>query len=378
MKLVQKKILAVSIKGPEITIIDGIRGSFDTSEEALNKAKTEAAKVCITRTTADVYKMLIKKIKALNGQCVSNAWLKFAEIFKFIEDHLNDPMNDHFNVFMNAELPGAFLCSLNHIMKTQYSGTGFNWISSSFVPLEANKENELQDSYGLLAGNPENWLNALNDPEGYIGDMTSPEQIKMCINKALKRFPDGLNMYTSDAGMDVSSDYSSQEMMNYKLHLGCAIVGLSVLAPKGMLVCKHYTFFKKCSQRILWYYTQFFDRVILIKPVSSRPYNSETYVVCSGYRRPTDYKDLLDTMFQDLDEYSNKEISEEEYLDRFHLFHDIFVGRQIEFLEEKRKIDSEGTKIDHKLYDRITNSWLHHVRVLKVDSKDHLHTSNNL
>lgn len=392
MKLIQKKMLAVvlnsfdPLNANKYTVTDGTRGSFDTSEDDLNAAKglmgDNAEGTKYKATKADVYKMLIKKVVNLNGQCVSNAWLKFMELFKFIEPYV---CKDNLSVFMNAELPGSSICALNHFMKTR--GINYEWIASSFVP-EAG-QSQLEDRYGLLGGCPENWLIGgteinvsdcvKNNSADFNGNMTDSEQVKMCINLYKSR-RNKCDLYTSDAGMDVSSDYARQEEMNFKLHLGCAIVGLSCLSSGGTLICKHYTFYRDDSRALLWYYQQFFKTVILTKPVTSRPYNSETYVIGLDFKMPENGETLLTEMYDLLSNSPAEAVikivaeaaNEIGTNERFQMFHDIFVGRQIEFLHEKAEMDSTDAKVDVRLYDRACNLWLTNMGIKKIDTEDHL------
>lgn len=376
MKLVQKKILAVSLNSDKVAVIDGIRGSFDTSEDDLNAAKMLISNNTTGTTKADVYKMLLKKVRALNGQCVSNAWLKFMEIFKFIESSI---CREGLNVFMNAELPGAAICALNHFMKNR--NINYTWTASSFMPVSGKAQ--LEDRYGLLECNPENWLirSTETGSEEFTGDMTDSKQVKICIDLYKQKNNGRCDLYTSDAGMDVSSNYAGQEEMNFKLHLGCAIVGLSCISLGGTLICKHYTFYQDSSKALLWYYQQFFETVTLMKPVTSRPYNSETYVVGINFMMPENGETLLAEMFNILDNNESCETTnvisnraaEVTANDRFQMFHDIFVGRQIEFLREKASMDSgKDVKIDTRLYDRACNFWLSNMGIKEIDPNDHL------
>lgn len=344
MKLIQKKMLAVSLKGPEITIIDGTRGAFDTSEEELNKAKMNAFigtnKEINTKSPVDIYKPLIKKMGEYNAQRVSNAWLKFYELITFVHELRPMIFNGSLKVFMNAELPGSFLCSMNHFMK-KFPATEFDWAASSFI----GTDGQLQDSYGLLAGNPDKW---------FSGDMTSDTDINALTENVLKKFPGGVNIYTSDAGIDASSNYSEQEIMNHELHLGCFNAGISVLAPGGIMITKHYTFFREGSQEILEGYLQHFERVILVKPVTSRPYNSETYIIGINFLGHTNNytDDILEGITRD----------------RLNMFHDIFVGRQIEFLNERISLSD----IPYSEINYSCNLWIKKMKINKIEHSDHL------
>ena len=142
--------------------------------------------------------------------------------------------------FFNAELPGAALCAFNHYAHTV--GLNPTWYASSLVDPTSGA---LGDDYGLYEKNRENWL--MTDKNN--GDIT----IAANINDFAARIPP-ICLYSHDAGIDVSCDFNNQEMLNAKIHFGCAIAGLKTLSLGGMFIAKQYTLFETFTWNLILLY----------------------------------------------------------------------------------------------------------------------------
>ena len=81
------------------------------------------------------------------------------------------------------------------------------------------------DKYKSYEKNRDKWLMG----DDCKGDITDPKQIDFIEQKFLRLQPEGCDLYTADSGMDATSDYKSQEIMNADLHLGQMICGLKTL-----------------------------------------------------------------------------------------------------------------------------------------------------
>jgi 23S rRNA U2552 (ribose-2'-O)-methylase RlmE/FtsJ len=210
--------------------------------------------------------------KTYSMQIVTNASLKIYEIisqFKLLNPKLN-------NVFCNAELPGGFIMSINHYIKTMYPNSNFNWLASSFI----NQENTLTDLYHIYKYNKDNWImdNTIN------GDLTNPLIVVELANRVHKRFINGATLYTSDIGTDVSSNFNLQEEQTLTLNYGQVLCGLLSLAINGNMVTKQFTFFTPFNRSLLILLCNLFKKVFITKPATSKTLNSEIYIVSLGFK----------------------------------------------------------------------------------------------
>ena len=92
------------------------------------------------------------------------------------------------------------------------------------------------------------------------------------------------DLVTADGGFDFSLDFNKQEQLSYKL-IFCEIVcALSVQKVGGNFVCKIFDTFLMSTVKLLFFIGCFYEEVYLNKPLTSRPANSEKYIVAKNFR----------------------------------------------------------------------------------------------
>ncbi len=258
----------------------------------------------------DAYSSLRKILREkFRGQCVSNSWMKYYEIFMTFDLAVR---HHHPHVFFNAELPGGSLSAWNHYMQTRPRGVGsgesresdsaaqirlegasathirlegasaapYTWNAASGLGdpnnLNNNDNKALDDRHQLYAMNRDAWLM----DETWRGDAKNPAQIA----RWEEMLSEKVDLYSHDAGEDARKDYNNQERINSQLHIGCALVGLLCMKPGATFIAKQYTCFLPVTQSLISGLAELFDEFHLVKPKSSRPRNSEMYLVGLGYR----------------------------------------------------------------------------------------------
>lgn len=259
--------------------------------------------------------MRFDMMKKYSAQLVTNAWMKYYEIYL----HYGlIPAVGEFKAFCNAELPGASICALNHVVKTLKPGLAFDWRASSLV-LGANRNEQIDalgDHYGVWKNNRNKWLMTVapastNDTAGTIVEGTSndaaPGEAGYINNGDATIYDNildyearigpksewgGAHLYSHDAGIDVSaidpdsgvSGYNQQEILDARIHLGCAIAGFVTLRKGGHFVAKQYTYFESITHNLIYIYASLFDKFYLSKPLTSKQYNSEIYLIGVGFK----------------------------------------------------------------------------------------------
>ncbi len=325
----QQKHTFVTIEPPMLTFGNDVEpynlDGFIYLKESLNAAKSgldeyyKRAEVDLAFKTdfikfqnvIDIYKHLRAEIERQFGaKPVTNAWMKYWELYNQYDlvpttgtvpptTGTVPPTTGTFTAFFNAELPGAALCAFNHYMKTKRRGVAFDWRASSLIA-RGDDSTALGDTYGIYEKNKDKWLMGSGDSKQqnhYFndGDATNIDNL---LDFAARIGPasafGGVDLYSHDAGMDVSSDFNNQELTNAKLHLGCALAGFLTLKLGGTFIAKQYTFFETFTWNLLLIYARLFDEFYLCKPLTSRPYNSEIYIVGKGFKGcPDDIRELL-------------------------------------------------------------------------------------
>jgi hypothetical protein len=208
---------------------------------------------------------------------ITNAFLKCWEMiqdFKLIPyDHM-----DNYRVFCNAEFPGAFIFAIHHYMSTSTISPLFEWYGNSLWPGSDNTGNILGDEFGLYKKYRQNWL---MDSTDHIGDVTDIKTIDHIYDK----IGESVDLYTSDIGIGLNiENFNDQEEVETSLNLGQIICGLVSLKKGGHLVCKMFMFFTPFNISLLYVLNDMFSEFYISKPVTSRPGNSEIYIIGKGYK----------------------------------------------------------------------------------------------
>lgn len=254
-------------------IFSNLSNELNKTKDLLNEIPLEDFYM-LSKMHNPYYKLSIQLKNNFNIQFVTNAVLKMYELisqFNLIKQF----KNKNINVFCNAELPGGFIIAINHYIKTYYPDKKLNWAASSFI----GSETALDDKYNIYKCNKNNWL--MDD--NMNGDITKIENINIIIEKIYNRFPNGVNLYTSDIGIDVSSDFNNQEIQTLELNYYQILCGLLTLNKNGSMVIKQFTFFTPFNISILNLLTALFKKVYITKPETSKKINSEIYIVCKEY-----------------------------------------------------------------------------------------------
>jgi DNA-directed RNA polymerase II subunit RPB2 len=289
--------------------------SWFALKDQINEAKAKLDEIpdsmfyTITNSL-DMYATLRTLVqKTYNMEHATNAALKMYEMINQFELLMtgNNCMPS-VDVFCNAELPGAFIIAINHFMRTKCISSEFDWLGNSYLPEDALKAGDstiLDDKYKIYEKNRLHWLmgpapNALPEGEEPItGDVTDPMVINALGNAAHRRFAlnDGAHLYTSDVGIEIqSADLPRQEELTSFLNYGQIVSGLLSLALGGTLITKQFTFYTPFSRSLIALVASLFDETYICKPKTSRPTNSEVYLVGKGFKgiSPELAKALLD------------------------------------------------------------------------------------
>ncbi len=273
----------------------------------------------IVKKLFDVYRGL-RFDERLDIEHLSNAWFKLNEMIGDF-DLLN---KSKMVTFSNCEFPGSFICNLRYLSEVRK--IDLQWYGSSFL------EGTVDDTYGLYREFPNNWIM----DNTCKGDMTNPAQVQEIARRFRQKHTEGCDLYTADGGMDATQNYNMQETINMQLHLGQMICGFLSTKKGGSMVLKQYSWFTPRLQSMIVYMSSLFDKFVITKPVTSRPENSEVYLVGVGFKGigPASAKKLLQCLghkqaIVDLSEYD---------LDPLYNILDLLIGRQVAFLEERVQV----------------------------------------
>lgn len=214
-------------------------------------------------------------------QNVTNAWLKLIEMFAEFDIARDDKP---IAMFDNASAPGAFIMAANYWKQCVYPGK-FTWMASSWI---ADSYVALGDTYGLARTFPEQFT---THGTKFNGDTMDTKYLRYME----ATYGGTFNLYTSDLGMRIpDGKYNCQEAVNARGNLGQILMGLVTLAPGGTLITKQFSHMSSYTISIMAILSSVFSQLYITKPLTSKPDNSEEYLVGIGYLGiPRHLKDIM-------------------------------------------------------------------------------------
>ena len=206
----------------------------------------------------------------------SRSYFKHWEILRDYEDIMKiDSMSKMKCLFM-AEGPGGFVQSFcdyrkDLVLNDELYGITYKNDADPTVPKWKLPENIIKGKYFKI----------LEGVDG-TGSLYTINNIKDFISKIGSHSCDYI---TADGGFDFSGNFNHQERASTRLIMAETYTALQLLKSKGIFVIKIYDIFTRESKSILHILDTSFEYVSVVKPCTSRPANSEKYVICIGFRK---------------------------------------------------------------------------------------------
>lgn len=107
------------------------------------------------------------------------------------------------------------------------------------------------------------------------------------------------HLVTSDGGFGiVHNKLNYQEQLHIPLFFSEIVCAVSIQAEGGVFILKMYDIFTKASVDLLNILNDFYETVVIYKPNTSRPANSEKYIICQNFKNnPSFINKLQNTLF---------------------------------------------------------------------------------
>lgn len=120
------------------------------------------------------------------------------------------------------------------------------------------------------------------------GDIYDPENIHSLKQHVLNRTNGaGVHLMMADGGFSVEGQENLQEILSKQLYLCQCLVALSIVRVKGNFVIKLFDIFTPFSVGLIYLMRQCFEQVCILKPNTSRPANSERFLICKSKKADT-------------------------------------------------------------------------------------------
>ena len=131
-------------------------------------------------------------------------------------------------------------------------------------------------------------------------------------NKFIHHFEEKVDLVTADGGI-FTKDFNRQEQVMSQLIFNELLIALSIQKKGGNFICKVFDMFTDTSLKIINLMTMFYNEIFITKPHTSRPMNSERYIICINFKGIT--KKNLKKLNQISEEwYENSILQKKKYI----------------------------------------------------------------
>jgi len=321
---------------------------------------------------------------------INRAFYKYWEIINIFQI-FKDYNTEEDAIFHCAEAPGGFIqgtnifLQLDHVNEQQKTivheennypdSDGFIQVKSKrkqkniknykIYTISLNKDlpqykNYNLPSYNKRVINKNICISYGRDNTGDINNLENINYIKNCINKVY--------LITADGGFDEGTDFNNKEQLHYYLILNEIYSAIALQKQSGHFILKVFDIFTNTSMHLLYLLSLLYEDVFIYKPKTSRPTNSEKYVICKNFKCEQDTLDKITNVIFELsktlksmkkNKYNSFELFEEiplEFINRVKHINNYYIDRQCTFLEKAIKLCENTNFIDD--YENQLNSSL--------------------
>jgi len=198
---------------------------------------------------------------------VSRSFFKLWEILHDFEKEIGLSTNTPMNCVFLAEGPGGFYEAFYRKRKHVHDichGMTLKSANKTVPDWKMNRKLPLKISYG-------------KDGTGNLYNVENLVNFTDVVGKG------NVDFITADGGFDFSSDFNHQEDQSARLIISEVLAALLMQKDNGTFVLKVYDCFNEETLKILHILNAHYRNMYLIKPLTSRPANSERYILCTGF-----------------------------------------------------------------------------------------------
>lgn len=231
--------------------------------------------------------------KDVDPELFTQAWCKFFEIastFPLIPEEVND--TKQLKTIHLCEAPGAFVTSLNHWLKTNMPYIKWNWRATTLNPYyEGNSLCSMINDDRFILHTLDCWYFGTDN----TGDIMNIKNLDTLIDLEKDNI-DKIMLITADGSVDCMDMPGEQEIIVSHLHFCEVVTALHLLSTNGTLLLKIFTFFECQTISLMYFLTCCFKKIIIKKPATSKPGNSEIYLICLSFRGQEEIKPYLNIL----------------------------------------------------------------------------------
>jgi 23S rRNA U2552 (ribose-2'-O)-methylase RlmE/FtsJ len=238
---------------------------------------------------------------------INRAFFKYWEIlaeFDFFSSF------DHDDIILHcAEAPGGFIQATSIYLQKQHpkqkkvtvDDDGFVRVhrhrkikkNNMVFTISLNKDLEKYKHFNLPSYNKTILDKSLCVSYGVdnTGDINKWENIRHI--STLTKPNELFHIITADGGFDEGTDFNNKEQLHYELILSEIYAAIKLQKQGGNFVLKMFDIFTDSSVHFLFLLCGCYDEVFVYKPKTSRPTNSEKYIICKGFNIEQSIRDKV-------------------------------------------------------------------------------------
>lgn len=170
------------------------------------------------------------------------------------------------------------------------------------------------------------------------------------------------HLITCDGGFDEKDEYNNKEQLHSLLILSSILNALYLQKDKGHFVLKMFDIFTETSIHLLYLLNDLYDEIHVYKPKTSRPSNSEKYIICKYFNesKRNKYIDKFEKAEFNMNEkYGSFRLYDnisKEFLEKINKMNQDFISNQCFFL--KKAINLCNNPEFFKYYDKEINNLI--------------------
>lgn len=180
-------------------------------------------------------------------------------------------------------------------------------------------------------------------------------------------------LITADGGFDEGTDFNNKEQLHYNLILSEIYAGISLQKKDGHFILKVFDTLTETSIHLLYFLTLCYREVYIYKPKTSRPTNSEKYIICKYFNLSEKYKkkymDNLKLLSHNIMSTKSKFVSftlfeeiSKEFLSSIKEINSSLLKKQCSYLEKAIQLCNDENFIN--AYDKILSESLENRKMI--------------
>lgn len=239
---------------------------------------------------------------------INRAFFKYWEIiieFDFFYSFEQDDIILHC-----AEAPGGFIQATNIFLSKKQQKKSIKNVTmdeDGFVTISRKKKSKKNNIYTISLNKDLEQYRHFNLPsynksildkslcisygKDNTGDINKWENIQHI--STLTKPNELFHIITADGGFDEGTDFNNKEQLHYELILSEIYSAIKLQKIGGNFVLKMFDIFTDSSVHFLFLLCCCYDKVYIYKPKTSRPTNSEKYIICKGFKVMSEKRESL-------------------------------------------------------------------------------------